>query len=235
MTLSTLQPGRRAAGDLPTHPTLIHPLTGQPLRAIGFSRRGPIWPAIGGDGTDPADPPADPAKPADPPKDEPLGDGGKKALDEERKARKAAEAEAAKLRKADEDRKLADKSELEQAQARQAKAEQAAAAATARAVRAEVKAAATGWADPADAPRYLDDLATYVDAGGNVDTDAIEKALAAVLEAKPHLAKSTGATAARKPKPDPAQGARPGDKASSLDGGRSLYAERHKKKSPSTT
>jgi len=37
---------------LPTHPTLRHPRTGEPLRAVGVSRRGPIWPILGGDGTD---------------------------------------------------------------------------------------------------------------------------------------------------------------------------------------
>lgn len=36
---------------LPTHPTLRHPRTGEPLRAVGVSRRGPIWPILGGDGT----------------------------------------------------------------------------------------------------------------------------------------------------------------------------------------
>lgn len=67
---------------LPIHPRLHHPLTGEPLRAVGFSRRGPIWPIIGAspeggpppagdppDGGDPkgGEPKDDP--PADPPKD----------------------------------------------------------------------------------------------------------------------------------------------------------------------
>lgn len=43
----------RDTTDLP-----IHPRTG--LRAIGFSKRGPIWPQMGG-APDPEDPPADPA------------------------------------------------------------------------------------------------------------------------------------------------------------------------------
>lgn len=37
-----------ASSDLPFHPSLRHPLTGQPLQAIGFGRRGPIWPILGG-------------------------------------------------------------------------------------------------------------------------------------------------------------------------------------------
>ena len=33
--------------NLPIHPTRRHPLTGQPLQAVGFSKRGPIWPVMG--------------------------------------------------------------------------------------------------------------------------------------------------------------------------------------------
>jgi hypothetical protein len=36
------------------------------------------------------------------------------------------------------------------------------------------------------------------------------------------------------PRPDPAQGPRPGERTSSLDAGRSLYAERHKPKTTTT-
>lgn len=37
------------AAELPVHPRLRHPLTGEPLRAIGCSRTGqPIWPVMGG-------------------------------------------------------------------------------------------------------------------------------------------------------------------------------------------
>lgn len=88
---------------LPVHPTLRHPRTGEPLRAIGVGKRGPIWPAIGAsDDPPPADPPQDP--PADPPADEPLREPGKKALQAEReradaeaKARKELEQKLAKL------------------------------------------------------------------------------------------------------------------------------------------
>ncbi|GGM77018.1 hypothetical protein GCM10012275_54580 [Longimycelium tulufanense] len=37
---------------LPVHPTLRDPVTGQPLRALGIGRRGPIWPALGGSDDD---------------------------------------------------------------------------------------------------------------------------------------------------------------------------------------
>jgi hypothetical protein len=79
----------------------IHPYTG--LRAIGFTRRGPIWPVMGG-AEPPADPPADPAKDpvVEPPKpgdpaNEPLGPPGLKALQKEREAREALEKQVAEL------------------------------------------------------------------------------------------------------------------------------------------
>jgi hypothetical protein len=91
--------------NLPVHPTLTHPRTGEPLRAIYRTRAGQlVWPQLGGDGTGdpPADPPAPPTDPpptgpADPPPDEPLGPPGIKALQEEREARKALERQIAEL------------------------------------------------------------------------------------------------------------------------------------------
>lgn len=89
----------------------VHPLTG--LRAVGIVGGRPVWPILGGSGDTPppsAPPagqptpvpapsaPADPPKPTDPkagdpPKDPnaPLGEGGIKALQAEREARKALE------------------------------------------------------------------------------------------------------------------------------------------------
>lgn len=59
--------------NLPVHPSLRHPLTGQPLEAVGVSKRGPIWPVMGAADDPPPDPPKDPAAGplADPPKDPP--------------------------------------------------------------------------------------------------------------------------------------------------------------------
>jgi hypothetical protein len=152
----------------------------------------------------PADPPADPPKPPDPPADPPtdLGDAGKKALAEERAARKAAEklaAEQAAKLKEFEDR---DKTDAEKLAAAKEAADKRAEAATARAVKAEVKALADGFADRDDAILNLGDLSQYVK-DGDVDTDAITEKLAAVLAAKPHLAK---AVTPRGPLPDPSQG-----------------------------
>ena len=75
-------------------------------------------------------------------------------------------------------------------------------AATARAVRAEVKALADGFADRDDAALYLGDLSQYV-TDGEIDTQALGKALAEVLDRKPHL---KTAAAVRTPAPDPSQG-----------------------------
>lgn len=56
---------------LPAHPSLLHPLTGQPLRAIGHRPDGSLlWPIMGGDGTGP-DANADAAPDGDP---DPAGD-----------------------------------------------------------------------------------------------------------------------------------------------------------------
>ncbi len=150
----------------------------------------------------PAPPPADPP-PADPPADG-LGDAGKKALAEERAARKAAEKlaadQAAKLKEF-EDR---DKTEAEKLTAKADAAEKVAAAATARAVSAEVRAlAAAEFADASDAV-LLGDLTKYAKADGNVDIDAIKTDLAALLVAKPHLKKA--AAGPGRPAPDQSQG-----------------------------
>jgi hypothetical protein len=103
--------------------------------------------------------------------------------------------------------------EIEAAQ--QTEAERAAARATAaekqlttlrrRAVDAEIRAAATGWAAPADAPLYLTDRDRYVGEDGEIDTASITADLGAVLSERPHLARFDGP---RRPAPDPAQGAR---------------------------
>lgn len=83
--------------DLP-----IHPITG--LQALGVTRRGPIWPVIGASQDDPSNGGAQ--KPAtgeqgkqQPSGDEPLGEGGKKALETERAARKAADTKAGDLQR----------------------------------------------------------------------------------------------------------------------------------------
>jgi hypothetical protein len=238
MTLTIIKPGLRAAGDLPVHPTLTHPRTGLPLVAVGFRRDGRvIWPQLGGDGTDPpADPPANPPAgppPADPPRvdppDEPLGPGGKKALAEERAARKALEKQLGELAPL---KQLANllggkptgdgKTDLEKLTERLAAQEQSIEAERQARWRAEVQAdkgltakqaarlvGSTKEELLADADELLETFVANRDGGDDGQDDGKRR--------KPGM------------RPDPAQGARPGQKASSLDAGRSLYAERHKK------
>jgi hypothetical protein len=172
--------------------------------------------------TDPEPAPEPEGDPADPePEPEPegadkLGDAGKKALE----AMKAQRAEAKRLaaaekKRADElARKVAefedrDKSDLDKATAKAERLEAAAKAATARAVKAEVRAAASEFADPEDAAAFLD-LAKYTSDDGEIDTEAISADLTDLLERKPHLRRATPEPQKKAaPKPDPSQGARP--------------------------
>ncbi len=176
--------------ELPIHPYLTHPRTGDRLRAIGFFRGRPLWPVMGASPDDPSnDPPADPVAdpPAGPEPDaEPLGDAGKKALAAERDARKAAEKELAKYRKAEAEKADADKSEAE----RRAAAEQRAVDAELRATRVEV-AHAKGLT-PAQAKRLVGSTKEELEA----DADEILRDFP-TIPAKPGT-----------PKPDPSQGPR---------------------------
>lgn len=189
-------------------------------------------PATDGNPPDPSGDP-DPDTTGDPAPDDTatddeakLGDAGKRAIErmkaseaeakrkaaEERKARLAAEAKVREY----EDR---DKSDLDKATAQAERAADQAVKAVARAVSAEIRVGANGrFADPADAVDVLmRNPAQYVDAEGEIDTDAIETALADLLERKPHWAKPEPAPAApadpepekrARPRPDPAQGSR---------------------------
>jgi hypothetical protein len=159
----------------------------------------------------PAPAPADPAQPP-----APSGPSGEstpdyKALYEQlqsqsRKWETRAKANADKAKKWDA-AEAANRSEAEQAADRASQAEARAQAAITAAVNAEIRAAALGWANPADAPRYLDDKAKYVGEDGEIDTAAIAEDVAAVLADRPHLAVS-GSGKRRSPSPDPAQGPR---------------------------
>lgn len=120
------------------------------------------------------------------------------------KAEQAARDHKAKAKRLDE-LEAANQSEGQKAAARAEAAEAAVTALRRRAVDAEIRAAATGWADPSDAPRYLDDRDRYVNEAGEIDTAAIGVDLADVLTARPHLARQDGP---RRPAPDPSQGPR---------------------------
>jgi hypothetical protein len=167
---------------------------------------------------DPADDPADPEPEPDPEGSDKLGDEGKRALDRMKADRAAArKAAAAEKKRADElARKVQEfedsqKSDLDKATAKADRLEAAAKAATARAVKAEVRAAASEFADPEDAAAFLD-LATYTSDDGEIDTEAISADLEALLERKPHLRRAVAEPPKKPaPKPDPGQGARPND------------------------
>ena len=97
----------------------------------------------------------------------------------------------------------ASKTELERAQEAAQRNEARAQALLTRAVQAEVKAAAQGFADPEDAAAFLD-LKGYATESGEIDSDRIKADLADLLARKPHLGKSP---TTRTPAPNPAQGA----------------------------
>ncbi|WP_431903653.1 hypothetical protein [Nonomuraea sp. bgisy101] len=138
--------------------------------------------------------------------DDGLGDGGKKALDAERAARKEAEKRAREAEKKVKTFEDASKSDLDKATGRADAAEQRAQALIERTVRAEIKAAAAdAFADPSDAAAFLA-AESYVGDDGEIDAEQIKKDLADLLERKPHLAKAKR----NGPKPDPSQGAKPG-------------------------
>jgi hypothetical protein len=177
---------------------------------------------------DPADPEPDPDPDPTDPDPEPegadkLGDEGKRALARMKADRAAARKEAATAKKqlADLAQKVQDfedrdKSELDRQKARAERLTDQATKATARAVQAEVKVLAVGqFADVGDAVDVLmRDVKDYVDSDGEIDTDAIEAALADLLERKPHWAKPEPVAPepekkpVRQPKPDPGQGPR---------------------------
>ncbi|NXY93510.1 hypothetical protein HYE82_03615 [Streptomyces sp. BR123] len=176
------------------------------------------------DDPEPADPP-EPSGDPDPVEPDPepegadsLGDKGKQALDrmkaERAEAKKIAAAE--KKRADDLARKVAefedrDKSELDKATDKAQRLAEQAARATKRAVLAEVRAAASAFADPEDAAAFLD-LASYAGDDGEIDTDTIAADLEALLARKPHLRRPPlEPPKPPAPKPDPGQGPRPDD------------------------
>lgn len=97
----------------------------------------------------------------------------------------------------------ANKTEAEKAVERATAAEARLVALRRTAVDAEIHAAASGWADPTDAPRYLDDRDHDLAEDGTVDTAAIAADLAAVLAQRPHLARVDGP---RRPRRTPRRG-----------------------------
>ncbi|TQM83237.1 hypothetical protein FHX81_5655 [Saccharothrix saharensis] len=166
----------------------------------------------------PAQPPTSPPPTPEPPAPTPPAEGTGKAAEPDYRAlyaeirtklthaEQTAREHKAKASKLDEI-EAANKTDAEKAAERATAAEAQLAALRRVAVDAEIRAAASGWADPTDAPRYLDDRDRYLSEDGTLDTAAIAADLAAVLTARPHLARVDGP---RRPAPDPSQGQRQG-------------------------
>lgn len=196
-----------------------HPLTGEPIVALGFRRNGePIWPIMGG-APDPEDPEKDPEDPQDPedPKDpeqdpqdpedpEDLGDKGKQALDRMKGKWSAARAELREFKalglspadikkivdakKGDGKDDEVDADKIREEARREARAE----AAKERVEDKIEVGAAKKFADASDAVAILlrtHDINDFLD-GDKVDAEAISEALDELLEAKPHLAAQGG-------------------------------------------
>lgn len=187
---------------LPIHPWLVHPRTGAPLRAVGFSRRGPIWPVIGGDGTE--DDANDKSDDADDDQDD-SAEGDKSDDDTtdwkakfeaqqrvnrslERKAKKdAGTIERLTGKKPEGGGKSDDQPDVEKIKA-EAKAEAAREVLHSR-VEDKIEAKARAFADPEDAVAVLlrtHDIEDFLD-DGKVDVEAIADALKELGEKKPHL------------------------------------------------
>lgn len=80
----------------------------------------------------------------------------------------------------------------------------------------ESRAASAGFADPSDAVSNLD-KSKYLDAGGVIDTAAMDADLAALLEVKPHYKRTVEPSGPRVPAPNRAQGAAGASGASPAD------------------
>jgi hypothetical protein len=171
-------------------------------------------PAAGNPPPVPAAPPAPPpaADPATPPEgadgDPALGPAGEKALTEWKKRAKEAEQltkdQAARLKTFEDAQKTEAERQADALKAAQDRAEKA----TRLAVSSKVEALASGrFQDPQDAVDALSG-GSFVSEEGAVDAEAITAALEDLLTRKPHWA--AGEPGPRTPRPDPAQGARPG-------------------------
>lgn len=101
--------------------------------------------------------------------------------------------------------KDAEKSESERLNDQLARANEQVVKTRQRLVRTQVQALAmTGFADPEDAVGALD-LDSYIDSDGDIDEAAIKADLDALLERKPHWAKTQPQEGPRRPAPDRTQ------------------------------
>lgn len=147
-------------------------------------------------------PPADPPTPA-PDADEPLGEPGKRALEAERAAHKEAKRQLREMEAQLEEARLAQMTEQEKAvaEARRAGELDATTKVQSRLFAAETKVAAAGkltdpslLSDPDVAVKLLGLDQIPVTPDGDIDSEAISQAIDQMLQARPYLAVSPGAT-----------------------------------------
>jgi hypothetical protein len=209
----------------------LHPLTG--VRAIGFTRRGPVWPVRGGSDPAPTPPPAVPPAPTPPPTPSPAPadpaytppqtQADLDRLIGERLARDRRDradyddlkADAEKWRTHKDATATPDEKARETAWA-EARAEERAAL-TPELVRAEFRAAAKGILSDQQRDALLEDLdlAKYLTAAGAVDVAKVEAKVTALAPTEPRRVRF----------PDLGQGPRPGSVQPGVAAGRDLYAQ----------
>lgn len=193
---------------LPIHPHLVHPLTGQPLRAIGVLPSGKVcWPVIGA--SEPAG--GGPAAPAPAPPSAPAPKAGKTFTQAEldaviadrltRDRGKYADYDTIKAKAEAHDKAEADKApELERATktARKEGEDAVRAELTRERVLDKIEVAAAGrFTDPEDARLRLGARADEFIKDGQPDPEAIKAAVDKLLVDKPHLAAVATADAGR--------------------------------------
>jgi hypothetical protein len=200
--------------ELPIHPSLVHPLTGCPLTAVGMIGGRPVWPILGGaeddekDDTKSDDAAKDDDKSDDDdekdddkldPEDDPdsIEYWKKRSRQNERAARKAArELEAAKkapgAKTAAKSGAKDDGRDGEQPDAEQIRAEaraEAAAEILRERVSDKIEAKAKDFADPEDAVAIVlrsHEIDDFLD-DKKIDVEAINEALKDLAKNKPHL------------------------------------------------
>lgn len=214
---------------------------------IGFTLAGvPVWPLMGAEDDDPDDDATD--APDDDPDDESDDDEdddknlAKKKTSEADEKIAAARKQAAKYRT-----KLKPWNTLEaefgsveqirerlngtttnaDAEAVRKEAQNTVSAMQKRLVSATVRSlAASDFADPDDAARFVDLSSIEVDDDGTIDEDEVRAELEAILERKPHLRKQGDASSKkRRPAPDKSQGPKNngGKSGGTIDSGRERY------------
>lgn len=206
-----------ALSELPEHPTLLHPVTGGPLRAIFQAKDGSYkWPILGGA---PDDDPGDDEDDDDDDDDDDTSGGGdsggsegsgdkgktsedddpakglKSALEKERKRRRDARRERDEARSELDQLKNKDKPELEtitrerdQLKARNEQLQETVVSGTRRL--AFLSVSGLDWADPEDALAIAERRGlrdVEVDDDGEIDSSEVQRIAKELAEKKPHL------------------------------------------------